>query len=90
MMVGYAESWVQGQTPLEVERLPTRRSFNARLEGTWGNLRLGVLGYYDLATERLYDLQILVGWRDHCTEPYLFWRRRQGAVLVGINLTALR
>jgi len=90
LMAGYAESWVRGQTPLEVDRLPTRRALNARLEGIWGNLRLGVLGYYDPTEGRLYDLQLLVGWRDHCVEPYLFWRRRQGVVLVGVNLTALR
>ncbi len=90
LMVGYAESRVRGQTPLDVDRLPTRRALNARFEGTFGNLRLGILSHYDLAERDLYDLQILVGWSDHCTEPYLFWRRRQGTVLLGITLTALR
>jgi len=48
-----------------------------------------VLLKYDLEGRDLYDVQAILGWRDRCLEPYLFWRRTPSAVLVGVNLTTL-
>ncbi len=89
LMAGYARASTRGDSPFLTEQLRARREASLRAEYRQGNLRLGVLLKYDVEGRALYDVQALIGWRDRCLEPYLFWRRTPGAVLVGVNLTTL-
>ncbi|MFN7017155.1 MAG: hypothetical protein ACK4P5_08340, partial [Fimbriimonadales bacterium] len=76
-------------SPLVIDRLQVRREASLRTEYRSGNLRVGALLKYDLEARALYDVQLLLGWRDRCLEPYLFWRRTPSAALVGVNLTTV-
>jgi len=89
LMAGYARASTRGDSPFLSEQLRARREANLRAEFQQGNLRLGVLLKYDWERRDLYDVQAILGWRDRCLEPYLFWRRTPSAVLVGVNLTTL-
>jgi hypothetical protein len=89
LMAGYARASTRGDSPFLSEQLRARREASLRAEFQQGNLRLGVLLKYDLEGRDLYDVQAILGWRDRCLEPYLFWRRTPSAVLVGVNLTTL-
>ncbi|MCS6918814.1 MAG: hypothetical protein NZM28_03510 [Fimbriimonadales bacterium] len=89
LMLGYARASTRGDSPFLVERLQARRELSLRTEYKHGNLRLGALLKYDAEERNLYDVQLLVGWRDRCLEPYLFWRRTPSAILLGVNLTTL-
>ena len=90
LMAGYARASTRGGSPFLSEQLRARREASLRAEYQQGNLRLGVLLKYDLERRDLYDVQALIGWRDRCLEPYLFWRRTPSSVLLGVNLTTLR
>ncbi|MFN3689864.1 MAG: hypothetical protein ACK4UU_02935 [Fimbriimonadales bacterium] len=87
VLIGYAQASTRGDSPFLTEQLRARRELSARAEYHHGNLRLGALLKYDLEARTLYDVQLLLGWRDRCLEPYLFWRRTPSALLLGINLT---
>ncbi|GIV04913.1 MAG: hypothetical protein KatS3mg016_0488 [Fimbriimonadales bacterium] len=89
VMAGYARASTRGASPFLTEQLRARREVSLRTEYRQGNLRLGALLKYDVENRDLYDVQLLVGWRDRCLEPYLFWRRTPSAVLIGVNLTTL-
>lgn len=89
LMAGYARASTRGNSPFVSEQLRARREASLRTEFQQGNLRLGVLLKYDWEGRDLYDVQALIGWRDRCLEPYLFWRRTPSTVLIGINLTTL-
>jgi hypothetical protein len=89
LMAGYARASTRGDSPFVSEQLRARREASLRTEFQQGNLRLGVLLKYDWERRDLYDVQAILGWRDRCLEPYLFWRRTPSAVLVGVNLTTL-
>jgi len=89
VMAGYARASTRGASPFLTEQLRARRELSLRTEYRRGNLRLGALLKYDVENRDLYDVQLLVGWRDRCLEPYLFWRRTPSAVLIGVNLTTL-
>lgn len=89
LMLGYARASTRGDSPLLIDRLQVRREASLRTEYRSGNLRVGALLKYDLESRDLYDVQLLLGWRDRCLEPYLFWRRTPSAVLIGVNLTTL-
>jgi len=90
LMLGYAFTRTQGSTPFLVDRVAARNELALRGEGLWGNLRLSTLLKYDIDQHHLYDIQILFGWRQHCIEPFLYWRRTPGVLLVGVSLTGLR
>ncbi|MCS7273293.1 MAG: hypothetical protein NZ550_03990 [Fimbriimonadales bacterium] len=90
LMMGYAHATTQNASPILSEQLQARRELSLRAEYRRGNARLGALLKYDLEARELYDVQLLVGWRDRCIEPYLFWRRDPSAVLVGLTLSTLR
>ena len=89
LMAGYAHASTRGNSPFLSEQLRARREASLRAEYQRGNLRLGALLKYDLERRDLYDVQALIGWRDRCLEPYLFWRRTPSSVLLGVNLTTL-
>ena len=89
LMVGYALTRTWGGTPFRVDRLAARNELALRGEGVWGNLRLSALLKYDTDRHDLYDLQLFLGWRQHCIEPFLYWRRTPGVLLMGISLTGL-
>ncbi len=89
LMLGYARASTRGDSPLLIDRLQVRREASLRAEYRSGNLRVGALLKYDFETHDLYDVQLLLGWRDRCLEPYLFWRRTPSAALVGVNLTTV-
>lgn len=89
LMAGYARASTRGSSPFLSEQLRARREASLRTEFQQGNLRLGILLKYDLEQRDLYDVQALIGWRDRCLEPYLFWRRTPSAMLIGVNLTTL-
>ena len=89
VMAGYARASTRGSSPFLSEQLRARREASLRAEYQQGNLRLGMLLKYDLERRDLYDVQALIGWRDRCLEPYLFWRRTPSSVLLGVNLTTL-
>jgi hypothetical protein len=89
VMAGYAHASTRGNSPFLSEQLRARREASLRAEYQRGNLRLGALLKYDLERRDLYDVQALIGWRDRCLEPYLFWRRTPSGVLLGVNLTTL-
>jgi len=89
VMAGYARASTRGSSPFLSEQLRARREASLRAEHQQGNLRLGVLLKYDLERRDLYDVQALIGWRDRCLEPYLFWRRTPSSVLLGVTLTTL-
>jgi hypothetical protein len=88
-MAGYARASTRGDSPFLSEQLRARREASLRTEFQQGNLRLGVLLKYDWERRDLYDVQAILGWRDRCLEPYLFWRRTPSTALVGVNLTTL-
>jgi hypothetical protein len=89
VMVGYARASTRGDSPFLTEQLRARRELSLRTEYRHGNLRLGALLKYDAENRELYDVQLLLGWRDRCLEPYLFWRRTPNTLLIGVNLTTL-
>ena len=89
LMAGYARASTRGNSPFLSEQLRARREASLRTEFQQGNLRLGILLKYDWERRDLYDVQALIGWRDRCLEPYLFWRRTPSTVLIGVNLTTL-
>lgn len=89
VMAGYARASTRGTSPFLTEQLRARREICLRTEYRQGNLRMGALLKYDVESRDLYDVQLLLGWRDRCLEPYLFWRRTPSAVLIGVNLTTL-
>ncbi len=89
VMAGYARASTRGDSPFLTEQLRARRELSARAEYRHGNLRVGALLKYDVEGREVYDVQVLLGWRDRCLEPYLFWRRTPSAALVGVNLTTL-
>jgi len=86
--LGYGSARVEGSTPFLTDQLEGRNELIMRAEGVWGNLRGGVLMRWDTQGHTLNDLQLQVGWRIHCIEPTLFWRRSPSTLLLGINLTA--
>ncbi|MDW8106269.1 MAG: hypothetical protein RMK45_02195, partial [Armatimonadota bacterium] len=90
LMAGYAQATTQNASPLLSDQLQARRELSLRAEYQRGNVRLGALLKYDLEARELYDVQLLVGWRDRCIEPYLFWRRNPSTVLIGLTLSAFR
>jgi hypothetical protein len=90
LMLGYAVARVWGSTPFRVDRVPVRQELALRGEGLWGNLRWGVLLKYDLEQSELFDVQLFAGWRQHCIEPFVYWRRTPGALLLGIRLASDR
>ncbi|GIV08386.1 MAG: hypothetical protein KatS3mg019_0477 [Fimbriimonadales bacterium] len=89
LMLGYARASSRGASPFLLDRLQAKRELILRAEYKQGNLRLGALFKYDIETRELYDVQLLLGWRDRCLEPYLFWRRTPSAILLGVNLTTI-
>lgn len=89
VMAGYARASTRGDSPFLTEQLRARRELSLRTEYRHGNLRLGALLKYDVESRDLYDVQLLLGWRDRCLEPYLFWRRTPSTALIGVNLTTL-
>ncbi|MCS7191097.1 MAG: hypothetical protein NZ843_05805, partial [Fimbriimonadales bacterium] len=89
VMLGYARSTTRGNSPFLSEQLRTRRELSLRTDYQHGNLRLGALLKYDIDRRDLYDVQLLLGWRDRCLEPYLFWRRSPNTAQLGVNLTTL-
>ncbi len=89
LMLGYAFTRTRGSTPFLVDGVPARNELALRAEGRWGNLRLGTLLKYDLDRHNLYDVQIALGWRQHCIEPFIYWRRTPGVLLIGVSLTGL-
>jgi hypothetical protein len=89
VMAGYARASTRGDSPFLTEQLRARRELSLRTEYRQGNLRLGALLKYDGERRDLYDVQLLLGWRDRCLEPYLFWRRTPSTALIGVNLTTL-
>ncbi|GBC91777.1 LPS-assembly protein LptD [bacterium HR15] len=89
LMLGYAFAQTTGSTPFVVDRPVARNELALRGEGQWGNLRLGALLKYDLNRQQLYDVQLLLGWRQHCIEPFLYWRREPSVLLMGVSLTGL-
>ncbi len=90
LMTGYAFSRVGGTTPFLSDTLPVRHEWSARAEWVQGNLRFATLLVYDTQRSRVHDVQAALGWRIHCLEPYLFWRRSPSSVLLGVNLTAFQ
>lgn len=90
LMAGYAFSRVEGTTPFLSDALPVRHEWSARAELIQANLRLSGLVVYDTQRNRIHDIQLSLGWRTHCLEPYLFWRRSPSSVLIGVNLTAFQ
>ena len=88
ILMGYARATTRGNSPFLTEQLRARHELSFRAEYQHGNLRLGTLLKYDLEQHDLYDVQLLLGWRDRCLEPYLFWRRSPSNLLIGVNLTA--
>lgn len=88
VLLGYARSATRGNSPFLSEQLRVRRELSLRTEYQYGNLRLGTLLKYDVEGRDLYDVQVLLGWRDRCLEPYLFWRRSPSVVQLGVNLIA--
>ncbi|MCX7992225.1 MAG: hypothetical protein N2651_01015 [Fimbriimonadales bacterium] len=89
LMIGYARASTRGDSPFLTEQLRARRELSLRSDYQHGNLRFGALFKYDVEKHDLYDVQLLIGWRDRCLEPYLFWRRTPSAALLGVNLTTL-
>jgi hypothetical protein len=89
LTIGYALTRTRGSTPFRVDQIAARNELAVRAEGIWGNLRLGTLLKYDTDRHDLYDLQLLLGWRQHCIEPFLYWRRSPSLLLLGISLTGL-
>ncbi len=89
LMTGYVRASTRGDSPFLTDQLRARRELNLRTEYRHGNLRVGALLKYDVEARTLYDVQILLGWRDRCLEPYLFWRRSPSAALIGVNITTL-
>lgn len=87
LMLGYARASSRGDSPFLIDRLQAKRELNLRAEYKHGNLRVGTLLKYDAEARELYDVQFLLGWRDRCLEPYLFWRKTPSAILLGVNLT---
>ncbi len=90
LMAGYAFSRVEGTTPFLADALPVRHEWSVRAEIVQANLRLSGLVVYDSPRNRIHDIQLSLGWRTHCLEPYLFWRRSPSSVLIGVNLTAFQ
>ena len=90
LMLGYAFARTWGSTPFRVDRTPARQELALRGEGLWGNTRWGVLLKYDLEQGELFDVQLFAGWRQHCIEPFVYWRRAPGALLLGIRLASDR
>jgi hypothetical protein len=88
LMLGYALARTWGSTPFQADRLPVRQELALRGEGLWGNLRWGVLLKYDLEQSELFDVQLFAGWRQHCIEPFLYWRRSPGVLLFGVRLVS--
>ncbi|MCS7065206.1 MAG: hypothetical protein NZL85_02900 [Fimbriimonadales bacterium] len=89
LMLGYALTRTRGSTPFMADRVVARNELALRGEGVFGNLRLGALLKYDIERRDLYDLQLLIGWRQHCIEPFLYWRRTPSVLLLGVSLTGL-
>jgi hypothetical protein len=89
LMLGYARASSRGASPFLSDRLQAKRELSLRAEYKQGNLRLGALFKYNIEARELYDVQLLLGWRDRCLEPYLFWRRTPSAILLGVNLTTI-
>ncbi|MEN3001284.1 MAG: hypothetical protein ABDI19_05500 [Armatimonadota bacterium] len=90
LRLGYALTRTLGSTPFRADQVAARNELALRSEGLWGNLRMSMLLKYDLDRRDLYDLQLLLGWRQHCIEPFVYWRRAPGVLLVGVTLTGLR
>ncbi len=90
LMLGYALTRMQGRTPFQSDQIAARQEVALRGEGLIGNLRWGALLKYDTERNDLYDIQLFLGWRIHCIEPFLYWRRTPGVLLFGITLTGLR
>lgn len=88
LTLGYGSARVDGTTPFLTDQLEGRNELIVRAEGVWGNLRGGALMRWDVQRQDLNDLQLQVGWRIHCLEPTLFWRRSPSTLLLGLNLTA--
>jgi len=86
--IGYGRSGISGATRFRIDQLDARDEISTRIEGVWGNLRGGFLMRWDMHARELCDMQIQLGWRIHCVEPTLFWRRSPATLLLGINLTA--
>jgi hypothetical protein len=90
LTLGYAQGVRFGKTPYLFDDLIARREATLRAEGTRGNYRLGLLLKYDMDENELYDVQVLLGIRQHCVEPTLFWRKSPGTLQLGLLLTAFR
>lgn len=90
LMAGYAQTSTRHTSPFLSEQIRARREASFRAEYQQGNARVGALLKFDLDGRELYDVQLLVGWRDRCIEPFVFWRRNPSAVLFGLSLTTAR
>lgn len=88
LMLGYSRSGVRGDSPFLVDRLEVRNEFQTRVEWILGNLQGGLLFRWGVGASTLHDMQVQLGWRIHCVEPTLFWRRSPSTLLLGVNLTA--
>lgn len=88
LMLGYSRSDAKGSSPLLVDRSEVRNEFQTRAEWLLGNLRSRLLFRWDVSANALRDMQVQLGWRIHCVEPTLFWRRSPSTLLLGVNLTA--
>lgn len=90
LALGYARGFRFGKTPYLFDDLVARRELTLRAEGIRGNYRLALLFKYDVDESELYDMQVLLGIRQHCVEPTLFWRKSPGTFQLGVLLTAFR
>lgn len=86
--ISYGRSAISGTTPFRTDQLDARDEITTRFEGVRGNLRGGFLLRWDMHARELRDVQIQLGWRIHCVEPTVFWRRSPAILLLGVNLTA--
>jgi hypothetical protein len=90
LMLGYAITHTEGNTPFQMDRVPVRQELALRGEAQGINLRWGALLKYDLEQGELFDVQLFAGWRQHCIEPFLYWRRAPSALLLGVRLVSER
>lgn len=90
LALAYAQGIRFGRTSYLFDDLIARREVILRTEGARGNYRLALLFKYDVDENELYDMQVLLGIRQHCVEPTLFWRKSPGTFQLGILLTASR
>lgn len=90
LAVGYGHSFQVGDTPFLFDTIDARQEVRLRVGTQLGNFRIGLLFKYDLEVHTLLDVQLLLGSRQHCLEPYLFWRKVPSEWRFGIGLTSVR